>query len=47
MATSNDSMSPKEIEEAFIKITFEEDTPLQQSAGATDPFHDPWVNQGE
>ena len=44
MATSNESMSPKEIEEAFIKITFEEDT---QSVGATDPFHDPWVSQGE
>ncbi|TBU32974.1 P-loop containing nucleoside triphosphate hydrolase protein [Dichomitus squalens] len=38
-------MSPKEIEEAFIKVTFEEETPLQPSVGTADRFHDPWVDQ--
>lgn len=39
-------MSPKELEDAFIKVTFEEDTPMQHGVAATDPLYDPWIDQG-
>ncbi|KAI0751550.1 P-loop containing nucleoside triphosphate hydrolase protein [Daedaleopsis nitida] len=39
----NPPLSPKDIEEAFIKVTFEED--VAQHAEAGDPFYDPWVDQ--
>ena len=46
MDTSSSPLSPKELEEAFIKVTFEEDTPVQPAAGSADPFYDSWVEQG-
>ena len=39
-------MSPQELEDAFIKITFEEDTPVQYGVTASDPLYDPWIDQG-
>ncbi|KAI1786675.1 P-loop containing nucleoside triphosphate hydrolase protein [Ganoderma leucocontextum] len=42
MATS---MSPKDLEDAFIKVTFEEDTPVRHAAAAIDPLYDPWIDQ--
>lgn len=38
-------LSPKDLEEAFIKVTFEEDSGAQHNAQAGDPFYDPWVDQ--
>ena len=38
-------LSPKDLEEAFIKVTFEEDV-AQHAAAAGDPMYDPWVDQG-
>ncbi|RPD66739.1 P-loop containing nucleoside triphosphate hydrolase protein [Lentinus tigrinus ALCF2SS1-7] len=37
-------LSPKDLEEAFIKVTFEEDV-AHQDAAAGDPMYDPWVDQ--
>ena len=39
-------MSPKELEDAFIKVTFEDDTLLHHGTAATDPLYDPWIDQG-
>ena len=42
-------MTPKELEEAFIKVTFEEDSigsGPQTGVNAEDPFYDSWVDQG-
>ena len=38
-------LSPKDLEDAFIKVTFEEDTPLQQGVAPSDPLYDPWIDQ--
>ena len=32
-------------EEAFIKVTFEEDKMAQYGTSPTDPMYDPWVDQ--
>ena len=39
-------MTPKELEEAFIKVTFEEDATPNAESAAADPLYDPWVDQG-
>lgn len=39
-------ISLKELEDAFIKVTFEEDTTVQHGTHATDPLYDPWIDQG-
>ncbi|KAI0723095.1 P-loop containing nucleoside triphosphate hydrolase protein [Earliella scabrosa] len=38
-------MTPKELEEAFIKVTFEEDATPNAESAAADPLYDPWVDQ--
>ena len=41
--------SMKDLEDAFIKVTFEEDnvgTGPQTGLNADDPFYDSWVDQG-
>ncbi|KAI0722230.1 P-loop containing nucleoside triphosphate hydrolase protein [Cerioporus squamosus] len=37
-------LSPKDLEDAFIKVTFEEDS-IHPGAAAGDPAYDPWVDQ--
>ena len=39
-------LSPKGLEEAFIKVTFEEDATPNAESAAADPLYDPWVDQG-
>ncbi len=46
MVHPNGPLSPKDLEYAFIKVTFEEEGTAQQGASAADPFYDPWVDQG-
>lgn len=40
-------MSPKDLEDAFIKVTFEEDvSQLHAETAADDPLYAPWIDQG-
>lgn len=46
MAHNNPSLSPRDLEDAFIKVTFEEDGFAHGQAAAADPMFDPWIDQG-
>ena len=46
MTHANPSLSPRDLEDAFIKVTFEEECRTQTHSAATDPMFDPWVDQG-
>ncbi|CDO71396.1 hypothetical protein BN946_scf184908.g154, partial [Trametes cinnabarina] len=39
-------MSTKDLEDAFIKVTFEEDNGSEHQFNVADPFYDPWVDKG-
>ncbi|KAH9927199.1 P-loop containing nucleoside triphosphate hydrolase protein [Epithele typhae] len=45
MTSSRSPLSPLELEDAFIKVTFEEDAMPQLASGAADPAYEPWVDQ--
>lgn len=36
----------KELEDAFVKVTFEDESSAANAVQSDDPFHDPWVEQG-
>ncbi|KAI0353456.1 P-loop containing nucleoside triphosphate hydrolase protein [Trametes cingulata] len=44
MEQSKSPLSARDLEEAFIKVTFEEENGVQHHADAVDPFYDDWVD---
>lgn len=36
----------KELEDAFIKVTFEDDADPAPTPASDDPLHDNWIDQG-
>ncbi|KAI9001372.1 P-loop containing nucleoside triphosphate hydrolase protein [Trametes punicea] len=45
MDRSTPLANAKDLEDAFIKVTFEEDDASQHQMNAEDPFYDPWIDQ--